>query len=88
MRWNDFIQEFNDKFYNHMAMKAQQNEFNNIKQGFMLVTDIVHKFDQLVRLCLHLVPTEDGRVRLIIDMFHPKIAVVIDSNERPPTTVA
>ncbi|GMN22658.1 hypothetical protein TIFTF001_045687 [Ficus carica] len=37
MSWNDFIQEFNDKFYNRMAMKAQQNEFNNIKQGTMSI---------------------------------------------------
>ncbi|GMN25456.1 hypothetical protein TIFTF001_045949 [Ficus carica] len=37
--WNDFIQEFNDKFYNRMAMKAQQNEFNNIKQVTMSETE-------------------------------------------------
>ncbi|GMN64712.1 hypothetical protein TIFTF001_033766 [Ficus carica] len=48
--------EFNEKFYNHMAMKVQQNEFNNIKR--------------------------------ILDIFSPKIAVVTDSGERQPTTVA
>ena len=32
MIWSDFIQEFNDKFYNCMAMKAQKIEFNNIKK--------------------------------------------------------
>ncbi|GMN57827.1 hypothetical protein TIFTF001_026937 [Ficus carica] len=63
MTWNDFIQEFNNKFYNRMAMKAQQNEFNNIKQGTMSVTEAVRKFDQL-------------------------IVVVIDSGEKPRTTVA
>ncbi|GMN20454.1 hypothetical protein TIFTF001_047106 [Ficus carica] len=88
MTWNDFIQEFNDKFYNRMAMKAQQNEFNNIKQGTMSVTEAVRKFDQLARLCPHLVPTEDERVRRMLDMFRPEIAVVIDSGEKPPTTVA
>ncbi|GMN33520.1 hypothetical protein TIFTF001_048265 [Ficus carica] len=88
MTWNDFIQEFNDKFYNRMAMKAQQNEFNNIKQGTMFVTEAVRKFDQLARLCPHLVPTEDERVRRMLDMFRPEIAVVIDSGEKPPTTVA
>ncbi|GMN25168.1 hypothetical protein TIFTF001_047705 [Ficus carica] len=88
MSWNDFIQEFNDKFYNRMAMKAQKNEFNNIKQGTMSVTEAVRKFDQLARLCPHLVPTEDERVRRMLDMFRPEIAVVIDSGERPPTTVA
>ncbi|GMN57118.1 hypothetical protein TIFTF001_026231 [Ficus carica] len=48
-------------FNNRMAMKAQQNEFNNIKQGTM--------------------------VRRMLDMFHREIAVVIDSGEKPPTTV-
>ncbi|GMN48353.1 hypothetical protein TIFTF001_017529 [Ficus carica] len=80
--------EFNDKFYNRMAMKAQQNEFNNIKQGSMSVIEAVRKFDQLARLCPHLVLTEDERVRRMLDMFHPEIAVVIDSGERPPTIVA
>ena len=47
MTWNDFIQEFDDKFYNRMAMKAQQIKFNNIKQGSMSFTDVAHKFDQL-----------------------------------------
>ncbi|GMN64787.1 hypothetical protein TIFTF001_033878 [Ficus carica] len=88
MTWNDFIQEFNDKLYNRMAMKAQQNEFKNIKQGTMSVTEVVRKFDQLARLCPHLVPTEDERVRRMLDMFHPEIAVIIDSGEKPPTTVA
>ncbi|GMN24421.1 hypothetical protein TIFTF001_043776, partial [Ficus carica] len=88
MTWNDFIQEFNDKFYNRMAMKAQQNEFNNIKQGTISVTEAVRKFDQLARLCPDLVPTEDERVRRMLDMFRPEIAVVIDSGEKPPTTVA
>ena len=47
MIWSDFIQEFNDKFYNRMAMKAQQIELNSIKQGSMSFTDVAHKFDQM-----------------------------------------
>ncbi|GMN22042.1 hypothetical protein TIFTF001_040161 [Ficus carica] len=88
MTLNDFIQEFNDKFYNRMAMKARQDEFNNIKQGSMSVTEVVRKFNPLARLCPHLVPTEDERVRRMLDMFHPEITLVIDSGERSPTTIA
>ncbi|KAL5553447.1 hypothetical protein UlMin_040848 [Ulmus minor] len=47
MTWDEFIVEFNQKYYNRMAMRAQQNEFINIKQGNMSVTEAVHKFDQL-----------------------------------------
>ncbi|GMN35310.1 hypothetical protein TIFTF001_042210 [Ficus carica] len=88
MTWNDFIKEFNEKFYNRMAMKAQQNEFNNNKQGTVSVIEAICKFDQLAQFCPHLMPTKDERVRRMLDMFHPEIAIVIDSGERPPTTIA
>ncbi|KAL5551368.1 hypothetical protein UlMin_001544 [Ulmus minor] len=71
-----------------MAMRAQQNEFINIKQGSMSVTEAVRKFDQLARLCPYLVPTEEERVRRMLEIFRPELAVVIDSGDNPPTTVA
>ena len=58
MSWNDFVVEFNTKFFNMRAMNAQQRDFNNLKQGSMTVTEAVTKFNQLARLCPHLVPTE------------------------------
>ncbi|KAL5578237.1 hypothetical protein UlMin_019936 [Ulmus minor] len=88
MTWDEFIVEFNQKYYNRMAMRAQKNEFINIKQGSMLVTEAVRKFDQLARLCPYLVPTEEERVRRMLEMFRPELAVVIDSGDNPPTTVA
>ncbi|KAL5564975.1 hypothetical protein UlMin_028139 [Ulmus minor] len=63
------------KYYNRMAMRAQQNEFINIKQGSMSVTEAVRKFDQLARLCPYLVPTEEERVRRILEMFRPELAM-------------
>ncbi|KAL5545187.1 hypothetical protein UlMin_008971 [Ulmus minor] len=66
----------------------QQNEFINIKQGSMSVTEAVRKFDQLARLCPYLVPTEEEWVRRMLEMFRPELAVVIDSVDNPPTTVA
>ncbi|GMN68157.1 hypothetical protein TIFTF001_037214 [Ficus carica] len=65
MTWNDFIQEFNDKFDNQMTMKVHQNKFNNIKKGYMSVTEVVRKFNKLARLCPHLMPTEDERIRAL-----------------------
>ena len=88
MTWDEFVVEFNQKYYNRMAMRAQQNEFINIKQGSMSVTEAVRKFDQLARLCPYLVPTEEERVRRMLEMFRPELAVVIDSGDNPPTTVA
>ncbi|KAL5554266.1 hypothetical protein UlMin_041667 [Ulmus minor] len=63
MTWDEFIVEFNQKYYNRMAMRAQQNKFINIKQGSMSVTEAVRKFDQLARLCPYLVPTEEERTK-------------------------
>ncbi|KAL5574614.1 hypothetical protein UlMin_016313 [Ulmus minor] len=73
MTWDEFIVEFNQKYYNRMAMRAQQNEFINIKQGSMSVTEAVRKFDQLARLCPFLVRTEEERVRRMLEMFCPEL---------------
>ena len=43
--WADFITKFNYKFFNMKAMSTQQNEFNNLKQGIMTITEAVRKFD-------------------------------------------
>ncbi|KAL5574595.1 hypothetical protein UlMin_016294 [Ulmus minor] len=72
MTWDEFIVEFNQKYYNRMAMRAQQNEFINIKQGSMSVTEVVRKFDQLARFCPYLVPNEEERVRRMLEMFRPE----------------
>ena len=88
MTWNEFLGEFNEKYYNIVCMRTQQNEFNDLKQGNMSVTEACQKFDRLARLCPYLVPTEGERVRRMIRMFRPEIAVVVDSGDRPPLTVA
>ena len=58
MTWDDFVREFNHKYYNPTALRAQQNEFLNLKQGNMIVMEVVRKFEQLVRLCPFLANTE------------------------------
>ena len=88
MTWNEFLGEFNAKYYDTVGFRAQQNEFNNLKQGDMTVMEACHKFDRLARLCPQLVPTKMERVRRMLVMFHPEIATVVDSGEKPATTVA
>ncbi|KAL5556706.1 hypothetical protein UlMin_038942 [Ulmus minor] len=78
MTWNDFVGEFNHKYYNPTALRAQQNEFLNLKQGNMTVMEAVRKFEQLVQ----------ERLRRMMDMFRPNIALAIESGGGPPTTVA
>ena len=69
-------------------MSAKQKEFNELKQGSMSVTEAVTKFNQLARLCPLLVPTEEERVRRMMEMFKPELVMAIDSGSEPPTTVA
>ena len=88
MSWNDFVVEFNTKFFNMRVMNAQQRDFNTLKQGSMTVTEAVTKFNQLARLCPHLVPTEEERVRRMMEMFKPELSMTIDSKNQPPVTVA
>ena len=88
MTWNEFLEEFNARYYDIVGLWAQQNEFNNLKQGDMTVMEACHKFNRLVRLCPQQVPTEIERVRRMLVMFHPEIATVVDSGEIPPTIVA
>ena len=45
MTWNDFVREFNHKYYNPTTLRAQQNEFLNLKQGNMTVMEAVRKFE-------------------------------------------
>ncbi|KAL5556963.1 hypothetical protein UlMin_039199 [Ulmus minor] len=46
MTWADFVSEFNQKYYNSAILRAQQDEFMNLKQGSMTVIEVVNKFEQ------------------------------------------
>ena len=88
MTWADFVEEFNVKFFNKRAMSTQQKEFNELKQGDMTVTEAVTKFNQLARLCPHLVPIEEEKVRIMMEKFKPELAIAVDSGFEPPTIMA
>ena len=48
----------------------------------------MNKFEQLSLLCPFMVRTEEERLRRMMDMFWPNIALAIESGGSPPTTVA
>ena len=51
MTWEDFIEEFREKYFNTEVMEAQQDEFTNFRQGNLSVTEAIRKFEQLARFC-------------------------------------
>ena len=87
MTWDDFVREFNHKYYNLKNFRAQQNEFLNLKQGNVTIMEAVRKFEQLIRLCPFQANTEEEIQRRMIDMFHSDIALAIESRGGPPTTM-
>ncbi|KAL5574118.1 hypothetical protein UlMin_023715 [Ulmus minor] len=69
MTWADFVYEFNKKFFNPTALSTQQTEFLNFKQDNMTVAEAVKKFERLAKLCPYMVPTEEQRVKRMLEMF-------------------
>ncbi|KAL5555652.1 hypothetical protein UlMin_037888 [Ulmus minor] len=85
MTWTDFVYEFNKKFFNPTALSAQQTEFLNFKQDNLTVAEAVRKFERLAKLCPYLVPTEEQRVKRMLEMFRPDISLSVEGGGDPPT---
>ena len=85
MSWEDFVYTFNKKFFNSMALSAQQTEFLNFKHDNMTVAEAVRKFERLSKLCPYLVPTEEQWVKRMLEMFRPDISLIIESGGDQPT---
>ena len=47
----------------------------------MMVAEVVKKFERLAKLCHYLVPTEEQRIKRMLEMFRPNIALAIESGE-------
>ena len=86
MSWADFVYEFNKKFFNPIALSAQQTEFLNFKQDNMIVAEAIRKFERLTKLCPCLIPTEEQRVKRMLKMFRPDISLSVEGRGNPPTT--
>ncbi|KAL5549797.1 hypothetical protein UlMin_005028 [Ulmus minor] len=52
----------------------------------MTVAETVRKFERLAKLCPYLVPTEEQRVKRMLEMFRPDISLSVEGGSDPPTT--
>ena len=57
MAWADFLEEFNNKYYNVSILAAKLIEFSNLKQGNLPVIEYIWKFDRLARYAPNMVVT-------------------------------
>ena len=85
MTWEEFITEFNLKYFNSEIVRAQQTKFFNLKQGQMTVAEIVRKFERLERLCQFLQLSEGERICRMLEMFRPEIAIFVETGGLPAT---
>ena len=88
MTWEDFVQEFNEQYFNMSVTREHYDEFNNFHQGNLSVTEAIKRFNQLTSLCPHMVPNEEERLRRMIGMLRPEIIVIVDSRTPPLATNA
>ncbi|KAL5549395.1 hypothetical protein UlMin_004626 [Ulmus minor] len=86
--WEEFKAVFNHKYFHPAVLQGKVEEFNNLRQGNLSVTEAIKRFDQLARLVPHLVTNERERVRRMMHMFHPGIATIADAGDHGPQTVA
>ncbi|KAL5579861.1 hypothetical protein UlMin_012303 [Ulmus minor] len=86
--WEEFKAVFNHKYFHPAVLQGKVEEFNNLRQGNLSVTEAIKRFDQLARLVSHLVTDERERVRRMMRMFRPGIATIADAGDHGPQTVA
>ncbi|KAL5570452.1 hypothetical protein UlMin_027027 [Ulmus minor] len=75
-------------YFHPTVLQGKVEEFNNLRQGNLSVTEAIKRFDQLARLVPHLVIDEREQVRRMMRMFHPSIATIADAGDHGPQTVA
>ena len=61
MTWEEFRSIFNEKYYSVAVRAAKVDEFINLTQNRMTVTEYALKFDRLAKFALDLVPTDAAR---------------------------
>ncbi|KAL5579934.1 hypothetical protein UlMin_012376 [Ulmus minor] len=86
--WEEFKVVFNRKYFHPAVLQGKVEEFNNLRQGNLSVTEAIKRFDQLARLVPHLVTDERERVRRMMHIFRPSIATIADAGDHGPQTVA
>ena len=61
MTWEQFQEAFNEKYFSDVVRSSKIEEFVNLVQGKMTVTEYAQVFDRLARFAPELVPTNQSR---------------------------
>ncbi|XP_074560800.1 uncharacterized protein LOC141816986 [Curcuma longa] len=86
MKWSDFESEFLEEFFHMRVTNKHYDEFTEFRQGDLSVNEAVKRFNRLARLCPELVGTEKEKVRLMLRMLRPEIAMNVAGGVTKPQT--
>ena len=86
--WNFFVENFRSKYLGEAQLSGKVQEFMNLKQGRLTVTEYVAKFTELARFSPTIVPTDDARKRKFMLGLRVEIAKQIDSGSHGPESYA
>ena len=78
MTWVDFLEEFNNKYYNVTILAAKVIEFSNLWQGNLLIIKYFRKFDRLAWYASDMVVTDTTRVNCFLEGLKLELARVVD----------
>ena len=84
----DFETAFLDEYYHLQVTERHYQDLLEFRQGNLSVDEAVRKFNRLAHLCPDLVKNDRERVRLMLTMFKPDIALIVTAGGRRPTTAS
>ena len=81
--WTFFVDSFREKYLGEAQLSVKVQEFINVKQGKMTVTEYVTKFTELARFAPTIVPIDDTRKRKFRLRLRVQVAVTT-RDQTPP----
>ena len=88
MTWEEFKSIFNEKYYSVAVRAAKSDEFNNLTQCRLSVTEYALIFDRLAKFAPELVPTDAARRDRFIRGLNVMIARDVSITMTPESTYA
>lgn len=86
MTWDEFKECFFGKYFTYTHRVAKMEEFLQLRQGFMSVTDYIRRFEELSRFATHIVAHESLKVEHFIKGFTAELYRSICGFITPTTT--
>ena len=88
MTWDEFLIEFNSKYYSQAVINSKVAEFTRLQQENMSMLEYVRQFDQLLRYAPDMVQIETSKVWRFLSGLRPGLAGLVDTGRDGPILYA